>query len=54
MGEFISGSGSTLMAVVDKNADQFVSSMKNFLNQLEDTWKVILLDPDLQGARVLS
>lgn len=54
IGEFISGSGSTLMAVVDKNAEKFVSSMKNFLSELEDTWKVILLDPDLQGARVLN
>lgn len=53
-GEFISGSGSTLMAVVDKNEEKFVSGMKKFLDELEDNWKVILLKPDLQGARVLS
>ncbi|MBV4419553.1 homoserine kinase [Clostridium tyrobutyricum] len=54
IGEFISGSGSTLMAVVeDNNADEFISYMKNFLNGLENSWKIILLEPDLEGAKVL-
>ncbi|HBC96189.1 MAG TPA: homoserine kinase [Clostridium sp.] len=52
IGEFISGSGSTLMAVLDKNTDEFVESMKGFLDELEDNWNVILLEPDLEGVKI--
>lgn len=54
LGEFISGSGSTLMAVIsNENADEFVCSMKKFLDELEDKWKIILLEPDLDGVKIL-
>ncbi|MFL0195762.1 homoserine kinase [Clostridium sp. WILCCON 0269] len=54
VGEFISGSGSTLMAVLDKNEDEFMMSMKKYLSGLEDNWNVILLEPDLEGAKIVS
>ncbi|MHC6179025.1 homoserine kinase [Clostridium sp. JNZ X4-2] len=54
IGEFISGSGSTLMAVLDKNADEFMKSMKKFLDKLEDNWNIILLEPDLEGVKIAS
>lgn len=53
IGEFISGSGSTLMAVVDKNQEEFESNMKKFLGSFEDEWKVIALDPDLEGVKAV-
>ncbi|KAA8666482.1 homoserine kinase [Clostridium sp. MT-14] len=54
IGEFISGSGSTLMAVLDENVDEFMKSMKNFLDKLEDNWNIMLLEPDLEGAKIAS
>ncbi|PRR74005.1 homoserine kinase [Clostridium thermopalmarium] len=55
VGEFISGSGSTLMAVIEpKNAERFEKEAKSFLDSLEDEWKVILLDPDMEGVKVAS
>ncbi len=53
IGEFISGSGSTLMAVVDKNQEEFESNMRKFLGSFEDEWKVIALDPDLDGVKAV-
>lgn len=54
-GEFISGSGSTLMAVLsDENPEKFVNSMKKFLSGFEDNWNVILLEPDLDGVKILK
>lgn len=54
IGEFVSGSGSTLMAVLDKNEKQFVTSMRKSLSEFEDKWNVILLEPDLEGARIIT
>ncbi|WP_446898696.1 homoserine kinase [Clostridium sp. LBM24168] len=55
IGEFISGSGSTLMAVLDdKHQEKFINSMKKFLNGFEDSWNVILLEPDLDGVKILN
>ncbi|AYD39876.1 homoserine kinase [Clostridium fermenticellae] len=53
VGEFISGSGSTLMAVLNKDEDNFVNKMGEFLNQLDDRWKIILLKPDMEGVKVM-
>ncbi|QZY54663.1 homoserine kinase [Crassaminicella profunda] len=48
--EFISGSGSTLMAIIDeKNAD-FEPKMKKFLETLEGNWKIKVLAVDMEGA----
>lgn len=54
IGEFISGSGSTLMAVLNKNGDEFVISIKRYLSGLQDKWNVILLEPDLEGVRIVK
>ncbi|MBP2032985.1 homoserine kinase [Clostridium algifaecis] len=55
LGEFISGSGSTLMAVIsNENADEFTYCMKKFLDGLEDKWNIILLEPDLEGVKILK
>ena len=54
IGEFISGSGSTLMAVIDKNEQNFEKEIKSFLEGFEDKWKVILLEPDMEGMQVVS
>ena len=39
-GEFISGSGPTLIALI-KNNDSFISKMKKFLDTLDDHWTII-------------
>lgn len=52
IGEFISGSGSTLMAVIDNNEEKFEKELKNFLNKLEDQWELLLLEPDVEGVNV--
>lgn len=52
VGEFISGSGSTLMAVLDGNVDEFIKAMREFLDELEDKWNVISLEPDLEGVKI--
>ncbi|MCH3964741.1 MAG: homoserine kinase [Clostridium sp.] len=55
VGEFISGSGPTLMAVIaDENKGEFMNSIKKFLSGLEDEWNVILLEPDLNGVKLLK
>ena len=54
LGEFISGSGSTLMAVLNKDEDKFVISMKKYLRGLEDKWDIVLLEPDLEGVKVVE
>lgn len=54
VGEFVSGSGSTLMAVVDKDTEKFEKEVKDFLGKLEDKWRLILLEPDVEGIRVAS
>lgn len=54
IGEFISGSGSTLMAVVkEDNKDCFAVSMKEFLKNFGDGWNMVLLEPDLSGAKII-
>lgn len=55
VGEFISGSGPTLMAVItEENKGKFMDSIKKFLSELEDEWNVILLEPDLNGVKLLK
>ncbi|QGU93885.1 homoserine kinase [Clostridium bovifaecis] len=52
LAEFISGSGSTLVSIIDKKNYDFSSNMKKFLNKLEDKWEINVLQPDLEGARI--
>ncbi|MCY6370139.1 homoserine kinase [Clostridium ganghwense] len=53
LAEFISGSGSTLMALVDKNNKGFEKKMTSFLNKLQDKWEVHLLEADVEGTTIL-
>lgn len=53
-GEFISGSGSTLIAVVDANNFSFNTEIREFLNTLSSNWQVIELGIDNVGAKVIA
>jgi len=54
LGEFISGSGSTLMAVVKEgDSEKFKEEMGEYLSELDGDWKVIILEPDLEGVRAV-
>lgn len=54
LGEFVSGSGSTLMAVIDKaDSTKIKKEMEAFLATLEGNWKVEVLEPDFEGVREL-
>ncbi|HHY91095.1 MAG TPA: homoserine kinase, partial [Clostridiales bacterium] len=52
--EVISGSGSTLMAVIDEKNTDFEQAMKGVLNHLVGNWEMKVLEPDLEGARYCS
>jgi homoserine kinase len=52
-GEFISGSGSTLIAVIHKDNDRFLKKMRQFFETLPGGWKINLFDIDTRGAKVL-
>lgn len=52
VGEFISGSGSTLIAVINKNENYFLNEMKKFLKSIEDNWTIRIIEPDLQGVSI--
>lgn len=52
LAEFISGSGSTLIALVDCKNEEFYDNMKSFLNELQDKWEVHLLKPDFKGTQI--
>jgi homoserine kinase len=54
VGEFISGSGSTLMAVIDGNEETFKRNLNSFLNKFEDEWQVLLLETDTEGVSVTN
>lgn len=55
LGEFISGSGSTLMAVVrEEDAEKFKKEMEKFLSGIDGDWKVKVLEPDFEGARIVA
>jgi homoserine kinase len=42
------------MAVLNKDEDKFVISMKKYLRGLEDKWDIVLLEPDLEGVKVVE
>lgn len=52
-GEFISGSGSTLLAIVDENNVDYFKKMGEFLKGLDYEWKLLELDMDNEGAAVI-
>lgn len=51
-GEFISGSGSTLMAVINENNLDFDKKISLFLSSLKADWKVKILKPDCKGVQI--
>lgn len=54
LGEFISGSGSTLIAIINGNEDSFKAKMKSFLSELDGGWMIHILEPELEGAKIIS
>ncbi|AJA47487.1 homoserine kinase [Clostridium pasteurianum DSM 525 = ATCC 6013] len=52
LGEFISGSGSTLMTVIHKDNIDFLENMKNYLKTMEVSWEIKLLKPDCNGTEI--
>ncbi len=50
--ETISGAGSTLLAVIDKNNTGFNTEMVKYLNTLNQNWQVKILKVDTQGVRI--
>jgi homoserine kinase len=54
LGEFISGSGSTLMAIINGNEEDFMARMKSFLSNLDGGWTIHILEPELEGAKIIS
>jgi len=54
LGEFVSGSGSTLMTVSDKaDASRIKKQMVEFISTIEGNWIVKILEPDFEGVREL-
>lgn len=52
-GEFISGSGSTLISIIEDDEEVFVNEMGEFLKDLEGSWNIHKLIPDLEGFKVI-
>ncbi len=52
-GEFISGSGSTLISIIEKEDEGFIHKMKAYLKGLKDEWNIYLLEPDLEGVKIM-
>lgn len=48
--EVISGSGSTLLAMVDRDNHGFSAKMKNYLDSLPGQWTIQMLEADENGA----
>ncbi|WP_026883816.1 homoserine kinase [Clostridium akagii] len=53
LGEFISGSGSTLMIIIDKHNSEFYNKMDAFLKTTSACWKMKILEPDICGAIIV-
>lgn len=53
LGMFLSGAGPTLMALAEKGNEKFYTEIKEFLNTLDNKWKIEPLDIDFLGAKIL-
>ncbi|RBP43984.1 homoserine kinase [Garciella nitratireducens] len=51
---FLSGAGPTIMTILRQENQNFVPSIKKYLNTLSHHWDVIELQMDLKGAQVKS
>ena len=52
--EAISGAGSTLMAVIDRENTNFESEMRKYLEGLKENWKIKVLKVDTQGVKLIQ
>lgn len=50
--EFISGSGSTLLAFIKKDNVDYLDNMKKDLSKLDNTWDIKLVSPCLNGGSI--
>ncbi|MBS3994465.1 MAG: homoserine kinase [Alkaliphilus sp.] len=50
--EVISGSGSTLMAIIDESNRDFQEGMQKYLDTLKEKWVVKVLEVDTEGATI--
>lgn len=50
LGTFLSGAGPTLMALVDEDNNEFIYKIKEYLETIEKTWRVLELNLNLEGA----
>ncbi|MBB6217399.1 homoserine kinase [Anaerosolibacter carboniphilus] len=50
--EVISGSGSTLMAMIERNNIRFEDEMNDFLSAMEGGWYVKILEHDQEGIQI--
>ncbi|AEI33399.1 homoserine kinase [Clostridium acetobutylicum] len=53
LGEFISGSGSTLIAVLEEADENFILKMKTYLDSLKDGWRIFEVENDNNGAVII-
>jgi len=54
LGEFISGSGSTLISLINVDNLSFKEDMLSFLAGLKSSWKLHILEADIEGAKILE
>lgn len=55
VGAYLSGAGSTLMAVLTEDkAEEFEHKMSAYLNSMPHKWELTLLEPDTDGAVIIS
>lgn len=52
--EFISGSGSTLLAFVEKSNCDYLDNMKKVLGKFDNNWTIQLIEPCFEGASLVK
>ncbi|KMT22953.1 homoserine kinase [Clostridium cylindrosporum] len=52
--EFISGSGSTLLAFVHRDNSEYLENMKSVLGKLDNEWTIQIVSPNFEGASVVK
>lgn len=50
---YLSGAGPTIMAIVDKDFEQFEAKMNNLIETNLKGWKLVMLEADNEGARYI-
>lgn len=53
LGEFISGSGSTLIAVIKDNYDEFLQNIVKCFLDIKGDWKINIAEPDYEGVKII-